>query len=68
MNTEKVILPATLPIAAVLWKLPRDRRDALLEAAAAIARDLYRHVRSLTNFEAFGPDDLHGESTAAPKG
>ena len=68
MNTEKVVLPETPRTAAELRKLPRDRRDALLEAAAAAAEDLYRHDRSLTDFEAFGPDDLHGESTAAPQG
>jgi hypothetical protein len=68
METGKVVLPETRYTAAELRKLPRDRRDALLEAAAETAEALYRHDRSLTDFEAFGPDDLHGESTAAPQG
>ena len=68
MNTEKVVLPETRWTAAELRKLPRDRRDALLEEAAAVAEGLYRHDRSLTDFEAYGPEDLHGESTAAPQG
>jgi hypothetical protein len=38
-------------------------RDAILEAAAASAEDLYRNDPQLTDFEAVGPDDLHGECT-----
>ena len=51
-----------------LRKLPSDQRDAILAAAAALAEDLYRNDPQLTDFEAFGEEDLHGESTAAPEG
>ncbi len=54
--------------AAELRKLPADQRDAILEAAAALAEEIYRHDPSLTDFEAFGEEDLYGESTAAPEG
>jgi hypothetical protein len=51
--------------AAELRRLPREERDALLEAAAALAEEEYRTNRELTDFEAFGKDDLHGESSRA---
>jgi len=54
--------------AAELRKLPAEQRDAILEAAAALAEDIYRNNPELTDFEAFGEEDLHGESTAAPEG
>jgi hypothetical protein len=50
--------------AAELRKLPPAERDAILEAAAALAEEEYRNNRELTDFEAFGPDDLHGESSS----
>jgi hypothetical protein len=53
---------------AELRKLPAQQRDAILEAAAALAEEIYRHDPSLTDFEAFGEEDLFGESTAAPEG
>lgn len=49
--------------AAELRKLPADERDAILEAAAAQAEAEYRNNPELTAFEAFGKDDLHGDST-----
>ena len=54
--------------AAEVRKLPADQRDAILAAAAALAEDLYRNDPQLTDFEAFGEEDLFGESTAAPEG
>ena len=54
--------------AAELRRLPARQRDAIMEVAAAIAEEIYRINPDLTGFEAFGPDDLHGESTAAPEG
>jgi len=54
--------------AAELRKLPAQQRDAILAAAAALAEEIYRHDPSLTDFEAFGEEDLYGESTAAPEG
>jgi hypothetical protein len=54
--------------AAELRKLPAHERDAILEAAAAVAEETYRNDPRLTDFEAFGVEDLYGESTAAPEG
>ena len=44
-------------------KLPPYEREAILEAAAAALEEEYRTNRSLTDFEAFGPQDLHGDSS-----
>ena len=49
--------------ASELRKLPAHERDAILEAAAALAETEYRNNPELTAFEAFGKDDLHGESS-----
>jgi hypothetical protein len=51
--------------AAELRKLPPDQRDAILQAAAALAEAEYRSNPDLVSFEAFGKDDLHGESSNA---
>jgi hypothetical protein len=50
--------------AAELRKLPPKERDAIMEAAAAAAEQEYRTNRELTAFEAFGKDDLYGESSS----
>jgi acyl-CoA reductase-like NAD-dependent aldehyde dehydrogenase len=44
--------------AAELRKLPVEQRNAILEAAAALAEAEYRTNSELTAFEAFGKDDL----------
>ncbi len=51
--------------ASELRKLPREQRDAILEAAAIQAEDDYRNDPELTAFEAFGKDDLYGDSADA---
>ena len=48
--------------AAELRKLPPAERDAIMEAAAALAEKEYRNNPELTAFEAFGKDDLYGDS------
>ncbi len=52
--------------ASELRKLSPTERDAILAQAAASAEHEYRTSPQLTDFEAFGQDDLHGESTSAP--
>jgi hypothetical protein len=42
--------------------MPPEERDAILEAAAALAEKEYRNNPELTAFEAFGKDDLYGDS------
>lgn len=54
--------------AAELRKLPVSERDAILEAAAALAEQYYLHDPDLTAFDAFGPDDLYGESSNTEAG
>jgi hypothetical protein len=50
--------------AAELRRLPPDQRDAILEAAAALAEHDYRNDPQLTAFEAYGKDDLYGDSSS----
>jgi hypothetical protein len=50
--------------ASELRKLPPAARNAILEAAAALAEGDYRHDPRLTAFEAFGEDDLSGDSSS----
>jgi hypothetical protein len=54
--------------ASELRKLPTNERDAILATAAKQAESEYRTNAQMTDFEAFGEDDLHGASTAAPEG
>ena len=51
--------------AAELRNLPPEQRDAILEAAGALAEEEYRTNRDLTAFEAYGKDDLYGDSADA---
>jgi len=53
---------------AELRKLPEDERNAILEAQAALAEDVYRSDPTLTDFEAFGEDDLRGDISSAEAG
>lgn len=50
--------------AGELRQLPPAERDAILEAAAALAEKEYRDDPELTAFDAFGKDDLHGDSSS----
>jgi acyl-CoA reductase-like NAD-dependent aldehyde dehydrogenase len=47
-----------------LRKLPAAERDAILEAAAEQAEEEYRTDAELTAFEAFGKEDLYGDSAS----
>ncbi len=51
--------------ASELRKLPSEERDAILERAAIQAEEDYRDNPELTAFEAFGKDDLHGDSASS---
>ncbi|MGO8899887.1 MAG: hypothetical protein ACLQU5_16275 [Isosphaeraceae bacterium] len=60
MNDPKKLLPDKKHLSAVdLRKLPADERSAILGALTALAADLYRGDRQLTDFEAFGEEDLN---------
>jgi hypothetical protein len=68
MSSERSHLLGKKWTVAELRKLPAEERDAILEAAAAVAEEVYRNHPELMDFEAFGEDDLYGESTAAAEG
>lgn len=51
--------------ASELRRLPAEQRDAIVEAAARLAEDDYRNDPELTAFEAFGRDDLYGDSASS---
>jgi hypothetical protein len=66
MNDLKKLLPDEKHLSAVdLRKLPADERSAILGAQA---EDLYRGDRQLTDFEAFGEEDLHGDGPHTEEG
>ncbi|MGH2484399.1 MAG: helix-turn-helix domain-containing protein [Ktedonobacterales bacterium] len=44
-----------------LLRLPREERDRILAAAAQAAEEEYRENPALSDFEAFGEDDLYDE-------
>lgn len=48
--------------ASELRRLLPEQRDAILRAAADLAEPEYRNNPELTGFEAFGKEDLYGES------
>jgi hypothetical protein len=54
--------------ASELLRLPAAEQHDILSKAAALAEADYRSKPLLTDFEAFGEDDLHGDNTAAPTG
>ncbi len=62
MVTKATTITRTRWTAHELRKLPAHKRDQILEAAALSAEAEYRRNRELTGFEAFGKDDIHGES------
>jgi hypothetical protein len=49
-----------------LLALPAERREAIIEAQAALAEHDYRNDPELTAFEAFGPDDLYVDDADTP--
>ena len=64
MSTENAIRLERRWTAAELRKLPLEQRDAIMEAAAALAEEDYRNNPELTAFEAFDKDDLYGDSSS----
>jgi hypothetical protein len=45
-------------------RLSPAQREAALQSAAALAEREYRDDRALASFEAFGKEDLHGDSAS----
>ena len=65
MKTGNIAPPARRWTATELRRLPSEQRDAILEAAAALAEGEYRSNADLTAFEAFGKDDLYGDGDSS---
>ena len=63
MPATKNPIPVRVWTATELRRLPAAQRDAILGKAAALAEVDYCHDRELTDFEAFGEADLHGQSS-----
>jgi hypothetical protein len=68
MSQSSPITTDTRWKASELRRRPPDQRDVILENAAEKAEDEYRNDPELTAFEAFGKDDLHGDSASAQTG
>ncbi len=64
MHMEKSLPTSGTWTATELRKLPPAERDAIMEAAAALAEEEYRNNPELTAFEALGKDDLYGDSSS----
>ncbi len=60
-DVDELLGPEPRPFVSAreLMRLPRSRRQGILAKAAALAEEEYRENRELTDFEAFGEDDLH---------
>jgi hypothetical protein len=64
-TTRQANKPARRWTAQELQQMPAHERDAILLAAAELAETDYRTQRELTEFEAFGEEDLHGDSSSS---
>jgi hypothetical protein len=56
---------ATWWTAGEIGRLPVEQRDILLEASAIVAADEYNNNPELTAFDAFGEDDIYGDSASS---
>ena len=65
MKTESLVSLAHQWTAAELRQLSPAQRDMIMEAAAALAEQEYRNDTALTAFDAFGKDDIYGDSSGA---
>ena len=65
MQTDTLVPRTLRSTATELRKLPPKQRDAILEVAAALAERDYHDNVELNAFDAFGKDDLHGDSSSA---
>ena len=65
MKTDNFVSSARRWTATELRKVSQGQRDAIMEAAAALAEGEYRSNAELTVFEAFGKDDLYGDRSSA---
>ena len=65
MPTKTLTAKTIAHTARELRSLPPHERDRILKQAAKKAEAEYRFDPQLTDFEAFGKRDLHGDSSEA---
>jgi hypothetical protein len=63
MNASNIPITKERWTASELRQMSTAERDAIMEAAAALAEQEYRTNLELTAFDAFGKDDLHVDSS-----
>ncbi len=63
--TPREVSPVTLarPTPRELRMMPREERQAVLAAAAALAEEDYRNDKQLTGFDAFGEEDVNDDES-----
>jgi hypothetical protein len=59
---------AEAPTPAELRRMPREQRQAILAAAAALAEEDYLTDKELTGFDAFQEEELDDDESQAPQG
>jgi hypothetical protein len=59
-------VPAAPPTPGELRAMPREQRQAILAAAAAMAEEDYRSDQELTGFEAFSEEELDDDEPDSP--
>ena len=68
-QVEIQVHPTPLPVTSArctpgeLGMMPREERQAVLAAAAALAEEDYRDDKQLTGFEAFGEEDVDDDES-----
>jgi hypothetical protein len=60
---EPASVPATGPTPGELRRMPREQRQAILAAAAALAEQDYLFDKDLTGFEAFIEEELDDDQS-----
>jgi hypothetical protein len=63
MKPSRAEVPAACLTPGELRKLPREERQAVLAAAAALAEEDYRDDKELTGFDAFSEEEVDGDES-----
>ncbi len=66
LQSTRPEVPAARPTPGELRRMPREQRQAVLAAAAAMAEQDYRFDKDLTGFEAFSEEELDDDEADSP--
>ena len=66
LASRRQAVPAALPTPSELRTMPREQRQAILAAAAAMAEEDYRSDLELTGFEAFCEEEMDDDEPDTP--